>query len=89
MKTISAFILISAFSASASAADIKNGEALHQDNCIKCHDSSVYTREVKRVKNLPGLGKQVRFCKDNLGLTWFDDEVEDVTDYLNSNYYHF
>jgi hypothetical protein len=38
---------------------------------------------------LPNLGKQVRFCKDNLGLTWFDDEVNDVIHYLNKDFYKF
>jgi hypothetical protein len=34
-------------------------------------------------------GTQVRFCKDNLGLAWFDDEVNDVIGYLNKEYYRF
>ena len=89
LKLISSAIIASSFSLSSQAADIANGEKLHQESCIRCHDTGVYTREVKRVKNLQGLGKQVRFCRDNQGLTWFDDEVEDVVDYLNQNYYHF
>lgn len=85
-----AALVITAFSlASANAADLDNGDELHFDNCTGCHDSSVYTRADRRVKSLERLGAQVRFCKDNLGLTWFDDEVEDVVHYLNKNYYHY
>ena len=71
------------------AADIDNGDDLHFTNCTGCHDESVYTRDNRRVSSLPRLGAQVRFCKDSLGLTWFDAEVEDVIGYLNKAYYHF
>ena len=39
--------------------------------------------------DLAQLGKQVRFCKDAVGATWFDDEVDDVIEYLNATYYKF
>ncbi|MDH3634546.1 MAG: cytochrome c [Gammaproteobacteria bacterium] len=71
------------------AADIDNGDDLHFSNCTGCHDPSVYTRDNRRVRDLAQLGTQVRFCKDTLELTWFDDEVEDVVGYLNQTYYHF
>lgn len=71
------------------AADIENGDDLHFTNCTGCHDASVYSRDDRRVRSLSQLGTQVRFCKDSLGLTWFDDEVNDVIEYLNQTYYHF
>ena len=71
------------------AADPENGSKLHAENCSRCHDSSVYTRENRHVQSLPRLGRQVRLCKDNLGITWFDDEVNDVIHYLNTRYYKF
>jgi hypothetical protein len=74
---------------SSQAADIDNGDDLHFTNCTGCHDESVYTRDNRRVSSLPQLGTQVRFCKDSLGLTWFDDEVDDVIGYLNKTYYQF
>jgi len=85
------FLLVSAviFIASANATDIDNGSELHAGNCTACHDSALYHCENKRVQTLARLGTQVRFCKDHLGITWFDDEVEDVVGYLNKNYYHF
>lgn len=71
------------------AGDAVNGNQLHQANCVRCHDGSVYTRENRRVSSLPKLGTQVRTCRDMLGITWFDDEVDDVIVYLNQTYYHF
>jgi cytochrome c2 len=73
----------------AQAADIENGNDLHFTDCTGCHDSSVYTRADRKVGDLPRLGQQVRFCKDTVGVTWFDDEVEDVIAYLNATYYKF
>ena len=71
------------------AGDLENGGDLHMDNCTRCHDAGVYTRPDRRVQSLPKLGTQVRFCKDNLGIAWFDDEVDDVIHYLNTRYYKF
>lgn len=89
MKTFSLLICAITFSTSSSAADIGNGSELHLESCTRCHDSAIYTRADRKVQNLPNLGTQIRFCKDNLGVTWFDDEVDDVIGFLNQNYYHF
>jgi len=89
MKLYYASAVFFLYLGSSQAADIDNGDDLHFANCTGCHDESVYTRENRRVSSLPRLGTQVRFCKDSLGLTWFDDEVEDVIGYLNKAYYHF
>ncbi|MDQ7016258.1 MAG: cytochrome c [Gammaproteobacteria bacterium] len=70
-------------------ADTDDGKELHDETCVRCHDSSNYTRDNRKVTSLPALGTQVRMCKTNLGLTWFDDEVNDVIGYLNKEYYHF
>ena len=89
MKKSSLGLVLAGIVHPAFAADIENGDDLHFANCTGCHDESVYTRDNRNVRSLERLGKQVRFCKDTLGLTWFDDEVEDVVEYLNKTYYHF
>jgi hypothetical protein len=89
MKNTILIIFALLFSSSVWSADTENGETLHAENCVKCHDSSAYTRNPRRVNDLQQLGVQVRACKDNLGITWFDDEVDDVILYLNQKYYHF
>jgi hypothetical protein len=89
MKIYSAVAVLVLYLNSTQAADIGNGDDLHFENCTGCHDDSVYTRENRRVKSLAQLGTQVRFCRDAVGLTWFDDEVDDVIEYLNKTYYHF
>lgn len=73
----------------AAAVDIENGDDLHFEHCTGCHDDSVYTRENRNVQSLKRLGQQVRFCKDTIGLSWFDEDVDDVVEFLNRTYYHF
>ena len=89
MKNIAALLLVYLMVGSSAAADIENGEDLHFENCTGCHDETVYTRENRNVQSLERLGRQVRFCKDSLELTWFDEEVNDVIEFLNQNYYRF
>lgn len=86
---IPAILLVLFLGSPARAADIENGNDLHFEHCTGCHDSSVYTREDRKVGDLARLGQQVRFCRDTIGVTWFDDEVDDVIAYLNATYYHF
>lgn len=76
-------------SAIVQATDLKAGQSLHDANCQKCHDSSVYTRSDRKITSLDGLRKQIKRCELSQGLTWFDDQTEDVVQYLNSSYYKF
>ena len=71
------------------AADISHGKSLQQKNCMGCHDDGMYTRENRKVTSLDGLQKQVKRCELSLGLKWFDDDVADVVQYLNSSYYQY
>ncbi len=88
MKLILKLLLV-VLPGSVLAADIENGNDLHFEHCTGCHDSGVYTRADRKMRGLAQLGKQVRFCKNVVGATWFDDEVDDVIEYLNATYYHF
>lgn len=71
------------------AADMENGKKLVDDNCYSCHGNEVYTRSDRKVKSFQGLHKQVQRCELSLGLSWFDDQIENASGYLNTSYYHF
>ena len=73
----------------AQAGDAKLGKALVEANCTRCHGSEVYTRPDHKVKSFDGLVKQVRRCDQMIGLTWFDDDIENAATYLNQEYYKF
>jgi len=89
MKSYTALLFLPVFLLSAEAADIENGDDLHFENCTGCHQESIYTRETRTVDSKERLGLQVRFCKDTLELAWFDEDVDDVAEFLNQKYYHF
>lgn len=74
---------------SAALADMANGKKLHEEQCMKCHDDSVYKRANRFVSNKAALRKQVDRCHLNTGVQWFDTDVDDVADYLNETYYKF
>jgi mono/diheme cytochrome c family protein len=100
MKTlltlVAASLLSILFAGTAQAADAARGETLHNSQCVACHaarfgnnGSEIYTRENRRVRDLAGLHRQVNRCKNNLEITWFDEDVADVVEYLNHTYYRF
>jgi len=83
------FAIMFAIPGSGMAADISHGKSLQQENCMSCHDDGVYTRNDRRITTLDGLSKQVKRCELTLGLQWFDDDINDVTAYLNESFYKF
>lgn len=71
------------------AEDMTEAEGLYNQNCTQCHGSDVYLRADRRIQSLDGLHSQVRMCEQNLGLTWFDDQVDAVAALLDKRYYKF
>lgn len=71
------------------AAILEQGKQLHGDHCVRCHSTSVYTRQDRMIKSYESLKTQVQRCVTNLDKPWFDDEVDAVAAYLNANYYLF
>ncbi len=65
------------------------GKTEHDANCVKCHTDSVYTRKDRFIKSMEALNKQVNRCKENVGVAWFDEDVDAVVYFLNEKYYKF
>ena len=89
----SSLLLSSVVSVSVNAEDAHPGKAIHNENCLNCHignhDEKFYTRENRSIKDLKGLGSMVKMCDANLGTALFDEDMEEVTKYLNENFYKF
>jgi len=76
------------------AADPAHGKDLHDANCISCHASLmggdpnvIYTRADRRVNTIDGLHNQVTRCKTPANVAWEEDQIQDVVEYLNTNFY--
>lgn len=82
-------LAVSALLPPVEAADADNAQKLYDQNCISCHGPEIYTREDRKVTSLPGLQRQVQRCELALGLKWFDEDINDMTRFLNERYYRF
>ena len=78
------------------AGDIEKGRELHSENCINCHASmmggdgtGIYTRPDRRIEDYAGLKKQVKRCKNSLGVSWPEHQIDDLLTYLNTTFYKF
>ena len=83
------FVSLCFLSAGCYAADLNRGQALHDEDCLVCHDSSVYTRETRRMQSLAELAARVEMCQQDVGAEWDDSQFDDVVSYLNSAFYKF
>ena len=71
------------------APKVSKGQELHDGKCLSCHKPGFYTRESRRIKSYDSLKTQVQTCATSLSIPWFEDEVEEVADYVNTEYYKF
>ncbi|MCU7949955.1 MAG: cytochrome c [gamma proteobacterium symbiont of Bathyaustriella thionipta] len=92
--TLLLIIFFTFLSQTALAANPAHGKDLHDANCQSCHASlmggdpdRIYTRSDRRVTTINGLRNQVTRCKTTVGVSWPDDQVEDVVEYLNTKFY--
>lgn len=91
MSTISRFsagavlLMLSA----TSQAEQFNAETYHDAKCSRCHDTSVYTRETRKMTSYPRLANKVRGCNKRFGDELTREQFFSFVDHLNDNYYHF
>lgn len=67
----------------------RDGENLHAQKCVRCHDDKVYKRKSRRMKSYKLLESQVRRCNVPAKANFDNDQITAVTDYLNNRYYKF
>lgn len=68
--------------------DLHPGKALHDANCISCHDATKYQSVARRLSDFPALLTQVRRCNANLNPRLSDGELKQVADYLQQAFYN-
>ena len=74
-------------------ADPHPGMEIHEQNCAACHmaphDEAFYTRPDRKIQSYDKLQSMVRMCDANLGTQLFDEDMEQIGDYLNQAFYKF
>lgn len=66
-----------------------DASSYHEAQCTRCHDSGVYTRSDRRINSFPALEAQVARCDANLATKLFPEDLSQLVEHLNSNYYKF
>jgi mono/diheme cytochrome c family protein len=85
-----ASVLVSALALAPSArAAESRGELLYSTHCIACHTSQGHWRDGKLATNWSSLRAEVRRWQAAAMLQWSEEDVLDVTRYLNDAFYRF
>jgi len=84
-----AALLVLGVAVAAQAADPARGRVLYETRCTGCHDSSVHGRTKRTADSCAAIRAEVVRWNRNTGGTWSDDEIDDVTLWLNERYYRF
>jgi hypothetical protein len=80
---------LTAFLASPAIGAEFTADTYHEQNCTRCHNSGVYTRENRRVRSFPQLEAQVARCDAMLETKLFPDDLALLVGYLNESFYQF
>ena len=72
-----------------SQAEEFNVETYHDAKGSRCHDTSVYTREERKMTSYPRLANKVRGCNKRFGDELTREHFFSFVDYLNDSFYHF
>lgn len=63
------------------------GQLLYMTHCTACHTTQMHWRENKLAIDWAGLVAQVRRWQNISGYNWSEEEINDVSNHLNSLFY--
>jgi mono/diheme cytochrome c family protein len=88
--TVPAALLVPALAAGAPESVPVQGKALHDQHCLGCHDTSVYTRADRMIHTAVELEAQVSQCAAGPAeVDWDRDQIRAVARYLGETFYGF
>ena len=71
------------------AADVDRGRALYESRCYECHSPAAHARPSHVAHDFDEIRAWVRRWNENLALQWTDEDIVDVTVFLNNTYYRY
>lgn len=90
MRFATALLIVPVLLAPVCAAAESEGQRLHDQYCLSCHGTNVYTRPNRIIHSLDQLKARVRRCiKGAVKVKLTPEQAAAVTQYLNKTYYHF
>ena len=66
---------------------VPRGKLLYENHCTTCHDSTAHIRSDHKAKSIDDITYWVNRWQTELALKWKADEIQDVVNYLNDEYY--
>ena len=86
---IAAIVLAGLLAPAGTASAQSRGELLYTTHCVACHSTQMHWRDNRRATDLASLKEQVRLWQGRAMLSWTEDDIVEVTRYLNQNIYRF
>lgn len=68
--------------------DAARGAKIHE-GCVNCHGTEIYTKAERKIKSFDALRKDVVRWGDYYAPALSEQDVDDVTAYLNRDFYKF
>lgn len=65
------------------------GKLLYATHCNACHTLKIHWRKQKLAKDWASLKAQVRHWQASIGQSWSEEEITEVSEYLNATQYRF
>jgi len=81
-------VTVTACTESGQADPVVRGEQIHKV-CLPCHNTTLYVSPQRKIKSLPALREEVARWGDYYNPALSEQDVEDVTAYLNATFYQF
>lgn len=69
--------------------DATRAELLYSTHCIACHSARMHWRDRKLATDWASLQAEVRRWQEMSALGWSDEDIAEVTRYLNARHYHY
>ena len=88
VAVVTLLLLLGASPAQALTGDPVRGEKLHA-KCLDCHGTGLYAPDKRKVKSLSALRKEVKRWGTYYAPSLGEQEVEDITAWLNREFYKF
>lgn len=87
--TVWLFVGASSFAQAEIIPNEERGGLLYSTHCSACHNATIHWRDQKLATDWKSLRAQVKLWQGFTKLSWSEQDIMDVTAYLNMHYYNF